>query len=98
MLTSQPRELIAKKEMSEDEIKSYLKLANLCKTKYDTPDAHDALRKFVRERHDEAARYAWLARPQDATYGVVHTMHTTAANIHFPYLPDTTWEMCARVS
>ena len=98
VLTSQPRELIAKKEMSEDEIKSYLKLANLCKTKYEMPDAHDALRKFVRERHYEAARYAWLARPQDATYGVVHTMQHTAANVHFPYLPDRTWEMCARVS
>ena len=55
VLTSQPRELIAKKEMSEDEIKSYLKLANLCKTKYEMPDAHDALWKFVRERHYEAA-------------------------------------------
>jgi len=98
VLTSQPRELIAKKEMSEDEIKSYLKLANLCKTKYEMPDAHDALWKFVRERHYEAARYAWLARPQDATYGVAHTMQHTAANIHFPYLPDRTWEMCARVS
>ena len=98
VLTSQPRELIAKKEMSEDEIKSCLKLANLCKTKYEMPDAHDALRKFVRERHYEAARYAWLARPQDATYGVVHTMQHTAANVHFPYLPDRTWEMCARVS
>ena len=91
VLTSQPRELIAKKEMSEDEIKSYLKLANLCKTKYEMPDAHDAFRKFDRERHYEAARYAWLARPQDATYGVVHTLQHTAANIRFPYLPDRTW-------
>ncbi|CAK9105168.1 Uncharacterized protein SCF082_LOCUS49026, partial [Durusdinium trenchii] len=38
---SQPGQLIGKKEMSESEIQSYIKLAQLCKTKFDMPEAAD---------------------------------------------------------
>ena len=94
---SQPGQLIGKKEMSESEIQSYIKLAQLCKTKFDMPEAADALHKFVRERHYESVQFQFLAHPHRARYGVVREQ-PAGTNVHFPFLPDTTWHMCARVA
>ena len=82
VLTSQPRELIAKKEMSEDEIKRPNMRCQMLMMHCGNLFENDTMK----------------LQGNDATYGVVHTMQHTAANIHFPYLPDRTWEMCARVS
>ena len=94
---SQPGQLIGKKEMSESEIQSYIKLAQLCKTKFDMPEAADALHKFVHERHYESVQFQFLAHPHRARYGVVREQ-PAGTNIHFPFFSVTTWHMCARVA
>ena len=48
--THLPTQLLAKREMTEDEIKNYLKLAALCNVKYGMPRASEALKKMIYSR------------------------------------------------
>ena len=95
--TRLPTQLIAKREMTEDEIKNFLKLASLCSAKYGMPLAAEALKNMVFSRDYESVQFCWLLQPHLATYGVTHSF-PKGDNVHFPHLPDSTWQMCARVS
>ena len=92
---SQPREVHARKELSEDQIKSFLRLATLCQKKYNLPQAGDALKAVVYSRSYECVQFQWLERQQGRANSQGPVL--PSSNAYFPHLPDRTWELVAQI-
>ena len=91
-----PQDIVERKELSDKEIRSCLKLAQVCETKFQMPDAAAALRDTVYKREYHRIAFAWCLQPRP--YFPSEADEHGQRNVYFPHLPDHTWELVARVA
>lgn len=94
--TEPPKQVIARKALSNEDINDLLKLAHLCSKKYEMPAAAQALRDVVYKREYHVAPLTWLSDLHLERCD--RQASADSSNVYFPHLPDNTWELVARVT
>lgn len=90
-----PVDALPPSPLSKAEILTFMRLARLCKDELELPRAAEALDKLVRDRGYYKTQLIWLE-----TFQQEHWLDALAArtsNPHFPHLPETSWQLTARL-